>query len=801
MQTREDRSIDVLVAGGGMAGVFAALAAAEQGASVVLVEPSNVLGGQGTAGGVAGFCGDTERVNAPFRRLVEQLATHGKIDAYNPAADRRAFDLEICGFFLQEMVVDAGVEILLHARVLAATAEHGVVQEVLVSCGSDVIRLRPRVAIDATGDCVIADRAGFPTEHAGANVQLPMSLYFTLWDTGKPATAFLPPGCPTWASDDDLPMTTLHVFDSGKVEVKMKVVGFDAADGESLSRAELHARRQMMGLIYHLQTKGYGGRVLDRHELAAVSRHIGQREGRRIVGDYVLQEEDVLHGRSFDDAVAVGTYHLDYHWPDKVERAGTGITTMVEPYHIPLRSLIPKGARNLLAVGRSLSGDQMAMSSFRVQATCAQTGFAAGVVAGLACAEGQRRRKGGSEGGSAVNRDKPSRDTVESPDLGAVNANSVDTGSASTSSVDISSLDIDVVQQAIEAGGQSLKLSDYGDYLRHQIRHHEPLFEATEAFDSCHASTLVQLPNGDFLVAWFAGTQESRSDVGIWMATRRDGLWSAPRQLARVRDAAHWNPVLLVDASDHIHLFFKVSCEGIGRAGRFAITDGWETWWMSSMDAGATWTHPAILVAGDRQGRGPVKNKPIVLASGAWLAGASTETPQDWEVFFDRTEDAGVTWQCSATVERDRSIFTGKGAIQPTLWESDPGKVHALVRTTAGIVGRTDSDDDGRTWSALKPTDLPNNNSGLDAARLADGCIALVCNPVVEGRTPLSVLLSEDNGHTWPRQLDLVTAEGEYSYPAIIAIAGGMAITYTWKREQIHFWRGSPEAIPRRQTG
>ena len=137
----------------------------------------------------------------------------------------------------------------------------------------------------------------------------------------------------------------------------------------------------MMGLIYHLQTRGYRGQKLDTHVLASVSRHIGAREGRRIVGEYVLSEHDVPPASTFADAVAVGNYHLDYHWPDRVERAGTGITTMVEPYHIPLRSMVPRGARNLLVAGRSASGAQMAMSSFRIQATCAQMGFAAGTAA------------------------------------------------------------------------------------------------------------------------------------------------------------------------------------------------------------------------------------------------------------------------------------------------------------------------------------------------------------------------------------------------------------------------------------
>ena len=486
------RPIDTLVLGGGMAGTFAALAAKTPDTTVAIVEPANVLGGQGTAGGVAGFCGDSQRVNAPFARLVETLAQHELIAEYDPLADRRAYDLELCAFFLQEMVAAAGVEILFHARALTAQCAGGHIASVEVACASDRIEFWPGMVVDATGDCALAHAAGFETIHEGANKQLPMSLYFVLWDTGRPVTPFLPPGCPTWDDDEALPMTTLHVFPSGKVEVKMKVVGFDAADGQSLSRAELHARRQMMGLIYYLQTKGYRGTRLDTHILASVSRHIGAREGRRIVGEYLLTEEDVTHACTFPDAVAVGTYHLDYHWPDRVERAGTGITTMVEPYHIPLRSLVPKGAANLLVAGRSASGDQMAMSSFRIQATCAQMGFAAGTAARIC----QREE----------------HDLQDAP--------------------------LAAIQQAIEAGDQSLDLSAYGDYLRHLIHIREHLFADDRPFAQCHASTLVQLKNGVFLAAWFGGTREGHADVGIWGAERRHGRWSAPRCLAKVRDCA-----------------------------------------------------------------------------------------------------------------------------------------------------------------------------------------------------------------------------------------------------------------------
>ena len=117
---------------------------------------------------------------------------------------------------------------------------------------------------------------------------------------------------------------------------------------------------------------------------------------------------------------------------------------------------------------------------------------------------------------------------------------------------------IATIQQALEAGGQSLDLSAYGDYLRHQILVHEHVFADAQPFGSCHASTLVQLKNGKFLTAWFGGSEESDEDVGTWGAERRGCQWSPPRLMAKVRDHAHWNPVLHAAADGRVYLFFKV---------------------------------------------------------------------------------------------------------------------------------------------------------------------------------------------------------------------------------------------------
>jgi predicted neuraminidase len=317
--------------------------------------------------------------------------------------------------------------------------------------------------------------------------------------------------------------------------------------------------------------------------------------------------------------------------------------------------------------------------------------------------------------------------------------------------------------------------------MRFQLTVKEFIFEQ-QPHASCHASTLVRLTDGSFLAAWFGGTREGREDVSIWGAIRNAAGWSAPRRWARVRECAHWNPVLFVSDDGLIYLWFKVG----------PTIDEWATWVLTSWDAGQTWSAARELVPGDRGGRGPVKNKPIQLADGIWLAPASIETNGVWDVFVDRSHDRGRTWTASSPLSRDKSIVPDPGVIQPTLWESTPGRVHMLMRSTCGVICASDSLDGGQTWAPIRRTCLPHNNSGIDLARSLRGTLLLACNPVVapDQRSPLSLVASLDNGGSWDRVHELETGPGEYSYPAVIATPEGFAGVYTWKRERIAFWTG-----------
>ena len=316
-----------------------------------------------------------------------------------------------------------------------------------------------------------------------------------------------------------------------------------------------------------------------------------------------------------------------------------------------------------------------------------------------------------------------------------------------------------------------------------------------EPFEQVHASTLALCGDGSIAAAWFGGTHEKNPDVRIWFSkTTGDGRWSRPVALSENNMIADWNPVLLAQG-DRLTLFYKEG-ENIPI---------WRTFFRVSEDNGETWSETKLLVEGDTFGRGPVKNKPIVISNGNIIAGASREDELGrWEMFADISADNGATWQMTDIIPFVRpyseKVYTAKeqlnrkagGLIQPTLWEhpSHDGRVSLFARSSFTFIYRSDSADFGKTWSVARPTELPNNNSGLDVTCLSDGTLALIYNPVSANwgpRSPLSVSLSEDNGESWGARVDLETVKGEFSYPAIVARGNKLYMSYTWNRRVVAY--------------
>ena len=306
-------------------------------------------------------------------------------------------------------------------------------------------------------------------------------------------------------------------------------------------------------------------------------------------------------------------------------------------------------------------------------------------------------------------------------------------------------------------------------------------------FPSAHASTIVELPNGDLLAAWFGGTAEGAPDTAIWASRRtanQGNQWSAPYLLVREPNIACWNPVLFHSANGTLWLYYKF--------GPNART--WTGARLVSTDEAHSWSQPDHLPAGLL---GPIKDKPLVLDDGTIVSGTSIESYSSWAVWIDRSTDNGKTWTKIGPITVPAQPQPSKpnqpeqvsGIIQPTIVPLGKKHLRLYARSTSDI-GRiciADSFDDGLTWTQARPTDLPNPNSGIDAVGLRDGRIVLIYNNSTTGRTPVNLAVSADGEH-FKIFATLEDQPGEYSYPAIIqGKAGELDMTYTWNRKRIRF--------------
>jgi len=302
-------------------------------------------------------------------------------------------------------------------------------------------------------------------------------------------------------------------------------------------------------------------------------------------------------------------------------------------------------------------------------------------------------------------------------------------------------------------------------------------------FAQCHASTIAETQHG-LVAAWFGGTQESRPDVSIWLSHGGSNGWSPPEKVAdgselSGRQVACWNPVLFRPKSGPLMLFYKVG-------------DDEPEWWgeyKTSSDGGKTWSKPARLPDGIL---GPIKNKPIQLPDGSILSPSSIEyytsmnpRKEVWQVHLELSDDMGKTWQKIGPLNNGRDF----NVIQPSILIYLNRKMQILCRSEhAGRIYQAWSDDMGKTWSKMSPTELPNPDAGTDAVMLNDGRALLVYNhSTSDGRDRefLNVVVSND-GIKWYAAVVLENQEGEYSYPAVIQTSDGLVhITYTWKRKRI----------------
>ncbi|MGC9469363.1 MAG: FAD-dependent oxidoreductase, partial [Anaerolineae bacterium] len=346
-----------------------------RGHRVLLIEETNALGGVSTTGGVNEWFASLDGLGDIWDQLKTELERFG-------ARFGRFYNPEYAKIVWQLMAEEAGVDILFHSSVVDAEVVDARVVQARAVGASHSIGVAAPVFIDATGEGDLAWLAGaeFMQGHPETGRTLHMSLTFILQDTGSSVEPYLPPGLAPIESKSDLP--GLHGgrrLPDGRVYCNMtKVMGKDPTDPVNLSEAELEARRQLVRIVHYLQRTRF-----PTYTLCTSGARIGIREGRRVVGDYVISEEDITGGmpRDFEDGVAVATCQIDFHSLSKPGHVGW--RQRVEPYAIPYRALTVRGLQNLLVAGKCISGDQVAQSSYRMTPTCCAMGQAAGTAAAL----------------------------------------------------------------------------------------------------------------------------------------------------------------------------------------------------------------------------------------------------------------------------------------------------------------------------------------------------------------------------------------------------------------------------------
>lgn len=387
------KKYDIAVIGGGFAGTAAAIAAARNGAKVIIIEKSNCLGGAATNCLVNPFMPyhaeiDDEKV-ALSAGIFSEI--HKELEKRN-AMFKETFLEEELKFVLLEMVEAENIDLLFHSYIFAVDKQDDKICSVSLATRSGVVKIDADYFIDATGDAQLAFLAGCPTVLGREPDHLcqPMTLCFRLGNVD--VKAFLSTidrlrrdyKASLAAGELINPRENILLFRTPVHNVvhfnTTRVIKLDPTSPWDVTKAELIARKQVREIYEFMKLHADG---LENSFLMMTAGEIGVRESRMIVGDYVLTEKDCIDVVKFEDAIAACNYDIDIHNP---EGTGTYIYSFPkgEYYTIPYRSLIPKNVENMLVAGRCISSDHAAQASYRIMPTVCCIGEAAGTALALA---------------------------------------------------------------------------------------------------------------------------------------------------------------------------------------------------------------------------------------------------------------------------------------------------------------------------------------------------------------------------------------------------------------------------------
>ena len=429
-------SADVIVIGGGPAGMCAAIAAAREGVSVILVEQGGFCGGMATRGLVGPFMtcydakGETMIIRGLFEEIVNRMVERGF--AIHPSEVRSGtaftswiiighehvtpYEPEGLKVIMDEMLTETGVKVLYHTDFLHPVLEESTITGVLVSSKRGLEVIKGKVVVDCTGDGDVATRCGVPYEMGNEELNLmqPASMFFQISNVDPDAVeADIQANIHNFYRKDGVNYRSFHWrvtearengdWDLKRVSIGLfrmpkpdewcvntsRIMGVDSTDNESLSNAEIVGRQQAQHILHFLRKYVPG---CENARIKSTASYIGIRESRHIQGDYRLTADDLLDSKVPEDSILLAANSVDVHG-----RFGPTSNEYVpikgDYYGVPYRSLLPKGVEQLLIAGRCVSADSTAAGAIRVMPPCMGMGQAAGIAAAMAVKQGITVRK------------------------------------------------------------------------------------------------------------------------------------------------------------------------------------------------------------------------------------------------------------------------------------------------------------------------------------------------------------------------------------------------------------------------
>lgn len=386
------KKYDLIVVGGGFTGCAAAISAAREGLSVLLIEKGNAMGGAAAQCMVIPYMPYWTKINGEkfylssgvFTEINERLMEHKAYDG------RSVFNDEFLKIVLNDMLSEAGVDILFHTMLVGATQEDGVVKSIQVANKAGLMTLEADYFVDATGDANLAHFAGFPYQlgREEDNLCQPMTLCFRIGgvDTDHLDRAKINRVYKEFKAQGKIqnPREDLLIFSTlidGMVHMNStRVIKLNPTDPFDFSKAEVEARKQVLEIYEFLKNNI---EEFKNSELISSAPEIGVRESRMIQGEYWLTGDELKTCPKFEDSIALGNYDMDIHSPDG-EGTSHYYFKQGEYYSIPYRCLIPKGSKNLLVGGRCISADHYAQASIRIMPIVCTLGQAAGTAIAVA---------------------------------------------------------------------------------------------------------------------------------------------------------------------------------------------------------------------------------------------------------------------------------------------------------------------------------------------------------------------------------------------------------------------------------